>query len=42
MHSMKFNHYYMIKRTFRLESFYEGENIEIISEFLKEKCWKSF
>lgn len=26
----------------KLVSFYEGENIEVISEFLKEKCWKTF
>lgn len=23
-------------------AFYEGENIEVISKFLKEKCWKTF
>ena len=26
----------------KLVAFYEGENIEGISEFLKEKCWKTF
>lgn len=26
----------------KLVAFYEGENIEVISEFLKEKCWKTF
>ena len=26
----------------KLVAFYEGENIEEISEFLKEKCWKTF
>ena len=26
----------------RLVAFYEGENIEVISGFLKEKCWKNF
>lgn len=26
----------------KLVSFYEGENIEIISKFLKEKCWRTF
>ena len=26
----------------KLVAFYEGENINVISEFLKEKCWKTF
>jgi len=26
----------------KLVAFYEGENIKVISEFLKEKCWKIF
>ena len=26
----------------KLVDFYEGENIEVISDFLKEKCWKTF
>lgn len=26
----------------KLVAFYEGENIEVISRFLKEKCWKNF
>ena len=26
----------------KLVAFYEGENIEVISEFLKAKCWKTF
>lgn len=26
----------------KLVAFYEGENIEVIGEFLKEKCWKTF
>ena len=26
----------------KLVAFYEGENIEVISGFLKEKCWKTF
>lgn len=26
----------------KLVAFYEGEKIEIISKFLKEKCWKTF
>ena len=26
----------------KLVAFYEGENIEVISEFLKGKCWKTF
>lgn len=26
----------------KLVAFYEGENIEVIREFLKEKCWKTF
>ncbi|MCQ2483393.1 MAG: Fic family protein, partial [Clostridia bacterium] len=25
-----------------LVAFYEGENIEVIRKFLKEKCWKTF
>ena len=26
----------------RLVSFYEGEDIAVISSFLKEKCWRNF
>ena len=26
----------------KLVAFYEGENIEVISDFLKEKCWRTF
>ena len=26
----------------KLVAFYEGEDIEIISGFLKEKCWQTF
>ena len=26
----------------KLVAFYEGEKIEVITEFLKEKCWKTF
>lgn len=26
----------------KLVAFYEGEDIEVISGFLKEKCWQTF
>lgn len=26
----------------KLVAFYEGEDINVISNFLKEKCWKTF
>ena len=25
-----------------LVAFYEGESIEVISKFMKERCWKKF